>query len=137
MTLILRLSAFLFKTWLLRSYSNSQSSTAKAEQGVCGQWRRLQKNHSNFGSVYFMQITFTPLQFNGEAATVGCRASFLRGINAEHRSTTFKLRTGSADVEGKICHLDYQQLTLTARKTCFNSIQVSGSWGHNDIDFFK
>ena len=54
-----------------------------------------------------MQISFTPLQVNGEAETVGSRANFLRGIHAEHRSATFKLRTRSADVGGKICHLDY------------------------------
>ena len=48
-------------------------------------------NCSNFRPVDFMQISFTRLQVNGEAATVGCRANFLRGIRAEYRSATFRL----------------------------------------------
>ena len=47
-----------------------------------------------------MKISFTPLQVNGEAATIGHRANFLRAIHAEHHSATFKLQTRSADVGG-------------------------------------
>ena len=73
-----------------------------------------------------MQISFTPLEVNGETATVGCRANFFRGIHAEHRSATFKLRTRSAHIGGKIYHLDYQLVTLIARKPYFKSSIIFG-----------